>query len=96
MEKKRSLKSSVLIKFILVVYLYKGDKKNKLQLKELGLKQYLQSKIQIFKTARETLKNEGFKALGTKLGKKVLISIIIYYLIRDITLYIIIPYLVFK
>jgi len=60
------------------------------------LKQYLQSKIQIYKIARETLKTEGFKALGSKLGKKTLVGIIIYYLIRDITLYLIIPYLAFK
>jgi len=60
------------------------------------LKKYFENKIQYFKKAREIVRTEGFKALGAKLGKKALVGIIIFYLIRDVTLYLIIPYLAFK
>ena len=39
-------------------------------------------------------KKEGFKAAVKAAGWKVVLLIIIYYLVRDITLYILIPYLV--
>ena len=41
-------------------------------------------------------KKEGSKAAVKAAGWKVVLVIIIYYLVRDITLYIVIPYLVAK
>lgn len=40
------------------------------------------------------IKNEGVKAFIQQKGWKFLIAFILFYLIRDVTLYIIIPYLI--
>ena len=40
------------------------------------------------------IKNEGVKAFVKQKGWKFLIAFILFYLIRDVTLYIIIPYLI--
>jgi hypothetical protein len=40
------------------------------------------------------IKNEGVKAFVQQKGWKLLIAFILFYLIRDVTLYIIIPYLI--
>jgi hypothetical protein len=40
------------------------------------------------------IKNEGVKAFIKQKGWKFLIAFILFYLIRDVTLYIIIPYLI--
>ena len=42
----------------------------------------------------EIIKTEGVKAFIKKKGWKFLIAFILFYLIRDVTLYIIIPYLI--
>jgi hypothetical protein len=44
-----------------------------------------------FKNARMVLKQEGFKALFRKYGWKLPAAVIAYYLVRDVTLYILIP-----
>ncbi|MCT4624724.1 MAG: hypothetical protein N4A46_13975 [Schleiferiaceae bacterium] len=41
-------------------------------------------------------KKEGFKAAVKAAGWKVILLIIVFYLIRDVTIYILIPYLVAK
>jgi len=41
-------------------------------------------------------KADGFKALVKQKGWKVIVVIIIYYLIRDIILYVLIPYGLYK
>ena len=40
------------------------------------------------------IKNEGVKAFVKQKGWKLFIAFILFYLIRDVTLYIIIPYLI--
>lgn len=40
----------------------------------------------------ETLKKDGFKLFLKKKGWKVVVALFVFYLIRDITLYIILPY----
>ena len=40
------------------------------------------------------IKTEGVKAFVKKKGWKFLVAFILFYLIRDVTLYIIIPYLI--
>ena len=42
----------------------------------------------------DIIKTEGIKAFINKKGWKFLIAFILFYLIRDVTLYIIIPYLI--
>ncbi len=50
--------------------------------------------ICMLKEVKTTFKEGGFKGLRKKYGWKVFACIIAYYLIRDITLYVVIPYLV--
>jgi hypothetical protein len=45
---------------------------------------------------REIYKERGFKAVVKEAGWKVVVGIIIFYLIRDVILYIIIPYFIYK
>jgi hypothetical protein len=40
------------------------------------------------------IKNEGVKAFVQKKGWKLFIAFILFYFIRDVTLYVIIPYLI--
>ena len=46
--------------------------------------------------ARESGIREAIKIMFKKYGWKLGVAIFMYYLIRDVTLYIIIPYLVYK
>ena len=46
--------------------------------------------------ARESGIREAIKIMYKKYGWKLGVAIFMYYLIRDVTLYIIIPYLVYK
>lgn len=60
-----------------------------------------QTKPGLFSTIKNTLseckalfKQGGFKAVWKRYGWKIFAAFFIYYLIRDLTLYIVIPYLV--
>ncbi len=44
----------------------------------------------------EIYKERGFKALLKEAGWKVVVGVILFYLIRDVILYIIIPYFIYK
>ncbi len=48
------------------------------------------------KRYRDIYKERGFKALLKEAGWKVVVGIIVFYLVRDIILYIIIPYLIYR
>ena len=51
------------------------------------------------KTLREikaTFKESGLKGVTQKYGWKLFLAVFVYYLIRDVTLYVVLPYLVFK
>ena len=48
------------------------------------------------KEYREVFKEQGFKGLVKKYGRKLVLAVFIYYLIRDSILYILIPYLIAK
>lgn len=48
------------------------------------------------KKYRAIYKEQGFKAMVKAAGWKVVVGIIIFYLIRDVILYIIIPYFIYK
>lgn len=48
------------------------------------------------KVARRTLKEEGIRAVFKKYGWKLVVVVVAYYLVRDITLYILIPMFIFK
>ena len=50
----------------------------------------------MFNNIKMTLKNEGFKGLQKRYGWKVFAGIIAYYLVRDLTIYVVIPYLIIK
>ncbi len=49
-----------------------------------------------FQEARQIYKEQGFKAVFRRFGWKLVVAIFFYYLIRDVTLYIIIPALVWR
>ena len=48
------------------------------------------------KEYREVFKEKGFKGLVKKYGRKLVLVVFMYYLIRDSILYILIPYLIAK
>ena len=48
------------------------------------------------KNAKESGVNEAIKIMFKKYGWKVGLAIFMYYLIRDVTLYIILPYLIMR
>ena len=48
------------------------------------------------KEYREVFKEQGFKGLVKKYGRKLVLAVFMYYLIRDSILYILIPYLIAK
>ncbi|WP_413585769.1 hypothetical protein [Bdellovibrio sp. HCB274] len=50
----------------------------------------------LLKEVKKTFKEGGFKALRKKYGWKMFAIIIGYYLVRDVTLYILIPYFVIR
>ena len=49
-----------------------------------------------FKEARQIYREQGFKAVFRRFGWKLVVAIFFYYLIRDVTLYIIIPALIWR
>lgn len=52
--------------------------------------------MKILKEIRATFKESGFKGVSKKYGWKLFLAVFVYYLIRDITIYIVIPYLVYQ
>jgi hypothetical protein len=48
------------------------------------------------KNARSILKEEGVKALFKKYGWKLFAVVFTYYLVRDVTLYVLLPALIIK
>lgn len=55
-----------------------------------------ESKMSTFKMARQILKEEGFKALFRHYGWKLVATVFAYYLVRDLTLYVLLPMFIFK
>ncbi len=52
--------------------------------------------MRILKEIKATFKESGFKGVTRKYGWKLFLAVFVYYLIRDITLYIVIPYFVYQ
>jgi hypothetical protein len=52
--------------------------------------------LNTFYEARQIYREKGFKAVFKRYGWKLVIGIFTYYLVRDITLYILIPYFLWK
>lgn len=52
------------------------------------------SELNLLKEIKYTFKEGGFKALRKRYGWKIFAGVVAYYLIRDITIYLIIPYLI--
>ncbi|HEX7674538.1 MAG TPA: hypothetical protein VF412_10210 [Bdellovibrio sp.] len=50
--------------------------------------------LHMLKEIKATYKKSGFRGLRKKYGWKVFAAVIAYYLIRDLTIYVIIPYLI--
>lgn len=50
--------------------------------------------LHMLKEIKATYKESGFRGLRKKYGWKVFAAVIAYYLIRDLTIYVLIPYLV--
>ena len=50
--------------------------------------------MKMLKEVKATFKESGFKGLRKKYGWKIFAAVIAYYIIRDVTIYIVIPYLV--
>ena len=48
------------------------------------------------KIAKKIVREEGFKSLFRKYGWKLVAAIFVYYLVRDVTLYILLPMLIFQ
>lgn len=48
------------------------------------------------KSARTLLRQEGVRAVFRKYGWKLFAAIFAYYLVRDVTLYVLLPMLIFK
>jgi hypothetical protein len=53
-------------------------------------------RMNILKEIRATFKESGFKGVSQKYGWKLFLGIFIYYVVRDVTIYIILPYLVYQ
>lgn len=52
--------------------------------------------MKILRDIRATFKESGFKGVTQKYGWKLFLAVFVYYLVRDITLYILLPYFVLK
>lgn len=52
--------------------------------------------MRILKEIKSTFKESGFKGVTQKYGWKLFLAVFVYYLVRDVTLYIVIPYLVYQ
>lgn len=62
-------------------------------LKEVESTSKIQQLLHHFRNARSELKQTGVKGLFRRYGWKLFAAVFIYYLIRDITLYVLIPWL---
>lgn len=56
----------------------------------------LSKAITLIKTMRMVRKESGWKGLFSRYGWKLVAGFITYYLIRDLFLYILLPYLIFQ
>lgn len=65
-------------------------------LKEAESTSKIQRLLHLFRDARSELKQTGIKGLFRRYGWKLFAAVFIYYLIRDLTLYVLIPWLVAK
>jgi len=58
----------------------------------------MQSDVQpnrtLFQEKKQTFKAQGFKGLFRVYGWKMVVAFFVYYLVRDVTLYILLPWLV--
>lgn len=54
------------------------------------------SPFSVLSEVRKTFKEKGFKGVVKRYGWKIFAAFFAYYLVRDVTLYIIFPYLVAK
>jgi hypothetical protein len=52
--------------------------------------------MRTLKEIMTTFKESGFKAVARKYGWKLFLVVFVYYLIRDVTIYIVIPYLIYQ
>lgn len=52
--------------------------------------------MKILKEIKATFKESGFKGVTQKYGWKLFAAVFVYYLVRDVTLYILLPYLVYR
>lgn len=52
--------------------------------------------MRLLREFKSTFKESGFKGVTQKYGWKLFIFIFVYYLVRDVTLYVVLPYLIFK
>jgi len=52
--------------------------------------------MKVLKELTATFKESGFKGVLQKYGWKLVVAFFVYYLVRDITLYVVIPYLVYQ
>lgn len=52
--------------------------------------------MKVLMDIKATFKDSGFKGVIQKYGWKLVVGVFVYYLIRDVTLYIVIPYLVYQ
>ncbi|MBC7371664.1 MAG: hypothetical protein H7326_08870 [Bdellovibrionaceae bacterium] len=52
--------------------------------------------MKIVRDIRTTLKESGLKGVWKKYGWKLFAAFFVYYLIRDIIIYLLLPYLIYK
>ncbi len=52
--------------------------------------------MRILKEIKATFKEGGVKAVTQKYGWKLFLGVFVYYLVRDLTLYVLIPYLIYQ
>jgi len=54
------------------------------------------SPLKIFREIKATFKESGFKGVTRKYGWKLILAVFFYYLIRDLTIYVLVPYMIYK
>lgn len=52
--------------------------------------------MRILREIKATFKEAGLKGVIEKYGWKLFLAVFVYYLIRDLTLYVLIPYIILK
>lgn len=52
--------------------------------------------MRILREIKQTFKESGFKGVSKRYGWKLFAAFFVYYLVRDVILYILLPYLVYK